>query len=138
VLQLSIKLSSGVAFGATIRVDQTAVGGLATGCRRGTVVDGRSTSSTVVGGVGGGGASRGVAVDLRQYWRVDGRRARDAVMVVVVVVSEFAATDDVGDGLPVGDVDVAIEHGTGILLPSFVVSFGDNRGGCKKYKTKSR
>jgi len=67
---------------------------------------------------------------------VDGRRARDAVIVVVVVVVELPATDDAADGFPLGDVvEVTVEHGTGILLPSLVASLGDNRGGCEQNKT---
>lgn len=64
---------------------------------------------------------------------MDGRRARDAGNVDVVFVVELPATDDAVVGFPVGDVvDVAVEHGSGILLPSFVASLGDNRGGCDK------
>jgi len=74
-----------------------------------------------------------VAVDLRQYWSVDGRRARDAGNDGAVAVFVLPAADDVTVDLPVGDVvDVAVEHGTGSLLPSFVASLGDNRGGCEK------
>ena len=64
---------------------------------------------------------------------MDGRRAREAGKDVVVVVVDLPATDDVVVDFPVGDeVDVAVEHGTGSLLPSFVASLGDNRGGCEK------
>jgi len=71
---------------------------------------------------------------------VDGRRARDAdtaavVAAVAAVVDDVTpATDDDDVAVfSVGDVvDAAAEAtGTGILLPSFVASLGDNRGGCK-------
>jgi len=138
VLQLSMRLSSGVAFGATMRVGQTAAA--ATGWAVTVAAEGAAATggSAVAGGVDacGGGASRaGAAVDLRQYWSVDGRRARDTGIadVVVVVVVEAPEVGDVVVGFPVGDVDDAVvETGTGILLPSLVASLGDNRGGCRE------